>query len=40
VNRILDLIQAQVPLSTCTKSSSRFISRKTACWRSYPRTNL
>ena len=31
VNRILDLIQAQVPLSTCTKSNSRFISRKTAC---------
>jgi len=22
------------------KASSRFISRKTACWRSYPRTNL
>jgi len=31
VNRILDLIQAQVPLSTRTKSSSRFISRHTAC---------
>jgi hypothetical protein len=31
VNRILDLIQAQVPLSTHTKSSSRFISRETAC---------
>jgi len=40
VNRILDLIQAQVTLSTHTKSSSRFISRETACWRSYPRTNL
>jgi len=22
------------------KSSSRFISRETACWRNYPRTNL
>jgi len=22
------------------KSSSRFLSRQTACWRSYPRTNL
>jgi len=22
------------------KASSRFISRQTACWRSYPRTNL
>ena len=31
VNRILDLIQAQVPLSTNTKSSSRFISRQTTC---------
>jgi len=31
VNRILDLIQAQVPLSTHTKSSSRFQSRQTAC---------
>ena len=31
VNRILDLIQAQVTLSTHTKSSSRFISRETAC---------
>ena len=31
VNRILDLIQAQVPLSTHTKSSSRFLSRQTAC---------
>ena len=31
VNRILDLIQAQVHLSTHTKSSSRFISRHTAC---------
>ena len=31
VNRILDLIQAQVTLSTHTKSSSRFISRQTAC---------
>ena len=40
VNRILDLIQAQVPLSTHTKSSSRFQSRQTACWRSYPCTNL
>jgi len=40
VNRILDLIQAQVTLRTHTKSSSRFISRQTACWRNYPRTNL
>jgi len=40
VNRMLDLIQAQVPLSTHTKSSSRFLSRQTACWRTYPRTNL
>ena len=31
VNRILDLIQAQVTLSTHTKASSRFISRQTAC---------
>ena len=31
VNRLLDLIQAQVTLSTHTKSSSRFISRETAC---------
>ena len=31
VNRILDLIQAQVPLRTHTKYSSRFISRQTAC---------
>ena len=31
VNRILDLIQAQVTLRTHTKSSSRFISRQTAC---------
>ena len=31
VNRILDLIQAQVTLSTHTKSSSRFISRQTTC---------
>ena len=31
VNRLLDLIQAQVPLSTHTKSSSRFQSRQTAC---------
>ena len=31
VNRILDLIQAQVPLSTHTKSSSHFQSRQTAC---------
>jgi len=31
VNRILDLIQAQVPLSTHTKASSRFQSRQTAC---------
>ena len=30
VNRILDLIQAQVTLSTHTKASSRFISRQTA----------
>jgi len=40
VNHILDLIQAQVPLSTHTKSSSCFLSLQTACWRSYPRTNL
>jgi len=40
VNRILDLIQAQVTLRTHTKNSSRFLSRQTACWRSYPRTNL
>ena len=31
VNRILDLIQAQVTLRTHTKSSSRFLSRQTAC---------
>jgi len=31
VNRILYLIQAQATLRTHTKSSSRFISRKTAC---------
>ena len=31
VNRILDLIQAKITLSTHTKSSSRFISRETAC---------
>ena len=31
VNRILDLIQAQVTLSTHTKSSSCFQSRQTAC---------
>ena len=40
VNSILDLIQAQVPLSTHTKSSSRFISRQTTCWCNYLRTNL
>ena len=40
VNPILDLIQAQVTLSTLTKSSSRFISQQTACRRNYPRTNL
>jgi hypothetical protein len=31
VNRMLDLIQAQVTLSTHTKSNFRFLSRKTAC---------
>ncbi len=31
VNRMLDLIQAQVTLNTHTKSSSRFQSRQTAC---------
>ena len=31
VNRILDLIQAQVHLSTHTKACSRFLSRQTAC---------
>ena len=31
VNRILDLIQAQVTLSTHTKFRSRFQSRQTAC---------
>jgi len=40
VNRILDLIQAQVTFSSHSKSSSCFQSRQTACWGSYPRTNL
>ena len=31
VNRILNLIQAQVPLRTHTKSSYRFLSWQTAC---------
>ena len=31
VNRILDLIQAQVKLSTHTKATSRFKSRQNAC---------